>query len=87
MLSLIRLIITLLLIYFSYKVIKWVFGSGKNANRNIKTEPRASIDEDLVEDPYCHRYIPLSQAHQVTRNGQTLYFCSQECLDKYDHKN
>ena len=36
-----------------------------------------------MEDPYCHIYVPISQAHKATIDGQDLYFCSERCLEKY----
>jgi YHS domain-containing protein len=43
----------------------------------------AAPGEDLVEDPYCHIYVPMSQAHKATIDGQVLYFCSEMCSEKY----
>ncbi|MDI6777308.1 MAG: YHS domain-containing protein [Syntrophales bacterium] len=39
--------------------------------------------EDLVEDPYCHTYVPLSSAYKVSIKGRTVYFCSQKCFERY----
>jgi uncharacterized protein len=86
MAGLIRLIVIGLLIYFGFKAVRWIRAANAS-KQTIRNEARRSIDEDLVEDPYCHRYIPLSQAHKVTRDGKALYFCSEECRDKYDRQN
>jgi len=88
MAGLIRLIIIGFLIYYAVKAVKWIMAvNASKQNQNIRNEPPPSIDEDLVEDPYCHRYIPMSQAHKATKDGRTLYFCSEECRDKYDSQN
>ncbi len=42
--------------------------------------------EDLVEDPHCHTYVPLSEAFRVDVDGKTLYFCSKECYKKFREK-
>ncbi len=86
MAGLIRLIVIGLLIYLGIKAVKWILAANAS-KQTIRNEPQRSIDEDLVEDPYCHRYIPLSQAHKVTKDGKTLYFCSEACRDKYDREN
>lgn len=39
--------------------------------------------EDLVEDPYCHTYLPVSSAYQVSIEGKPLCFCSRECFERY----
>jgi YHS domain-containing protein len=37
----------------------------------------------LRRDPVCGMFIPESQAHTRTVRGETLYFCSEECRDRY----
>jgi len=37
----------------------------------------------LVEDPYCHTYVPISDAYSVSLDGKTVYFCCKECFEKY----
>jgi len=39
--------------------------------------------EDLVEDPYCHTYVPVSVAYRAHINGKIVYFCSQGCFENY----
>jgi YHS domain-containing protein len=74
----IKFIIGIIIIYLLYKVVRgWKAVTGPS-NKNL---PAAG--EDLVEDPLCHTYVPLSHACQVSIEGKTFYFCSQNCLDKY----
>jgi len=40
----------------------------------------------MVKDPICETYVPKNRAIEKTFNGQTVYFCSQECADAYDKK-
>ena len=49
----------------------------------LPTFPRTIKGEDLVEDPYCHTYVPLSSAYKVSLDGKTAYFCSQKCFEMY----
>ena len=39
--------------------------------------------EDLIDDPYCHAYVPISQAHKLEVNGEAIFFCSRTCLEQY----
>ena len=84
MLSLIRLAILGFIIYLVYKLTRWIIMSpgikGRDAPRH---QVPAAEGEDLVEDPYFHIYVPMSQAHKATIDGQDVYFCSQKCLEKY----
>jgi uncharacterized protein len=42
-----------------------------------------AVTEELVQDPYCHTYLPRSQAIRRKIRGQERFFCSPGCLDKF----
>lgn len=77
-----RLVIGIVVIYLLYKLIRTGFPriGGKPAPENIKN-PVAG--EELVEDPECHAYVPLSQALPMVIDGEKVYFCSKKCLEQY----
>ena len=50
----------------------------KEASASAKQEA-----EEMALDPVCGSYVPLSSAVKVSEGGRTLYFCSQECREKY----
>lgn len=74
----IKLVISIIIIYLLYKVVRGWKAVTAPPKKNL---PAAG--EDLVEDPLCHTYIPVSHACCVSIEGKTFYFCSQKCLDKY----
>jgi YHS domain-containing protein len=77
-----RFFILIILIYALYKVIKNIgLKSGENKNYQFKASPVGG--EDLVEDPVCHTYVPLSQAFKKEISGNDYYFCSKLCSEKY----
>jgi len=39
--------------------------------------------EEMVLDPVCDSYIPLSSAIRAQTPSGTEYFCSTECRDKF----
>lgn len=39
--------------------------------------------EEMVQDPVCGTWVPLSQAVTLKRDRKTLFFCSPECRDKF----
>ncbi|OYV97325.1 MAG: hypothetical protein B7X11_06520, partial [Acidobacteria bacterium 37-65-4] len=41
------------------------------------------VGGQLVRDPQCGTYVPESSAITVTREGETLHFCSDTCRDAY----
>lgn len=38
---------------------------------------------EMVEDPVCHTYIPKETAQQLKAQGQTFYFCGEECAKTF----
>lgn len=82
--SLIRLIITFVIIYLAYKALKaFISGIKREVKGSAGVQSVASGGEDLVEDPYCHTYIPVSNAYETSFGGKTLYFCCQKCFEDY----
>ena len=54
----------------------------ERAKSGSATSPQ-HVDDDMVKDPVCSTYIPKSLAHSHEFDGQTHYFCSDECLAKF----
>jgi len=81
--AMLRLIVAIVIVYLVYRLAKSLFlPSGKKQDRF--PGDRTPIEgEDMVQDPYCKAYVPLSNAYKATINGKTYYFCSQECCEKY----
>jgi YHS domain-containing protein len=77
-----KLIIVGIVIYLLFKLIRSSPPEvdGKPGPARIKTP---SGGEDLVEDPHCHAYVPVSRAVRTEIDGKTLYFCSEKCLEQY----
>lgn len=83
---LIKFIIIAIAIYLLIKLLKP--GSPKRETRaGYSRCQKPAAGEDLVEDPVCHTYIPVSSALKLHVEGRTLYFCSQKCLDAYVLEN
>ena len=76
-----RIVIGIIVLYLLFKLIKeW---------KALKGSSKANLPaagEDLVEDPLCHTYIPVSRACRVSIDGETVYFCSQKCLERYSRE-
>lgn len=51
--------------------------------RSAPPTPPAGQVEEMVQDPACGTWVPLSQALAARRGRETLHFCSAECRDKY----
>jgi len=78
-----RLIIACVIVYLVYRVGQILFSPSAKERRRFPGRPASIAGEDLVKDPYCGTYVPESSAVKETIDGKTLYFCSNECLEKY----
>jgi len=72
----------LLLIFFSTLIwaLKGLFSSGK-ARKFARGA--SSAGEEMVKDPVCGVYVPLSSSVRKIADGRTVYFCSEKCKDSY----
>jgi uncharacterized protein len=86
-----RAIFELLLVIVVISVLRGVFGiigkalSGSvNQNRPAqRSSGEVPISGELKKDPACGTYISAATSIKETVAGQTFYFCSKQCRDKY----
>ena len=55
------------------------------SGRQSRPAPNQSIPltGELKKDPVCGTYTAAASSIQQTIRGQTVYFCSPQCRDKY----
>lgn len=41
------------------------------------------VIEEMVQDPFCHTYLPPSQAIRRSIRSREYFFCSPGCLEKF----
>jgi len=41
---------------------------------------------ETVRDPVCGMFVSTELSHQLKLDGQTLHFCSRECLEQYQRE-
>ena len=54
--------------------------AGASGSRPSSSPPTGG---ELKKDPVCGTFISTATAFQKSVRGQTYYFCSTECRDKY----
>ncbi len=42
-----------------------------------------SVGEEMVQDPVCESYVPVSEALKVRTRLGVVYFCGPECKEKF----
>jgi len=45
--------------------------------------PHGQAPQSLKKDPVCGTFVSVATAMQKTKGGETYYFCSAECRDKF----
>lgn len=73
-----RLLVYVALGYLLFRLVRILL------RKRTVTGPRAGNSVETFRDPVCGTYVTLDDAI-VGRleNGEKLYFCSMECLDRY----
>jgi YHS domain-containing protein len=39
-----------------------------------------------ARDPICGMFVSTEVSHRLVQGGETLHFCSQDCLEQYEKK-
>ncbi|MBM4138577.1 MAG: YHS domain-containing protein [Nitrospira sp.] len=77
------LLISALLVILYFLLRQAVRGFRNNAVGDRGT----SLDQDqMVEDPVCHTFVPRRNAVTETVSGQTYCFCSKRCADAFKNR-
>ena len=60
------------------------FGSVLDAGSSVpKERPPVPEGGELKRDPICGTYVSSATALRTSAHGQTHYFCSVDCRDKF----
>ena len=79
----IRFIIFFVVGYVLYRSLKsWMFPAD-SSSRSVSSDTAAEIDDVMIKDPFCEAYFPKRNGVHLTFGGKDLYFCSNQCKDKY----
>jgi uncharacterized protein len=80
-----RILVLLALAVILYYVLKGFFRPRREVGDTERGSSRAGWAEskELVQDPYCQTYIPRNTAVRARIDGENLYFCSEECMNRY----
>jgi YHS domain-containing protein len=77
----IRLIVYGILIYLGYRILKpWIASFSKSGDEDSTD---LSGDTELIRDPHCGTYFLRQRGVEARIGGRKVYFCSEECRDKY----
>ena len=80
-----ELLILAVLFYLAYRLLRNAFEKKSDSQQSAGRSPGPNerLTDVLVEDPVCKTLVPREQAVRLEKNGETYYFCSQECCNKF----
>jgi hypothetical protein len=58
-------------------------GSSSPSPTSPGEPPRGGASQSLKKDPVCGTFVSAATAMQKTKGGETYYFCSAACRDKF----
>lgn len=76
-----RFLFWLLIGYVAYRIIKGFLDA-----RNKQPSPANSAEVETFRDPVCGLYVSQEDATVGILEGEKLYFCSLNCLEKYQER-
>jgi YHS domain-containing protein len=77
-----QIFILALLIALGYVISRLLFPRRRVPPTAAPQTPGSGIEE-MVQDPFCHLYLPRAEAIRQNIRGQEYYFCSPGCLGKF----
>ena len=76
-------VIILSLLRSVLEVVGKAFAGGSSPTAPSPGPPRGQAPQSLKKDPVCGTFVSAETAMQKTKGGETYYFCSTECRDKF----
>jgi len=74
----------LLLAWIIYMLYKWLRRSASPAPKPRTFDPPSGqAVEEMVQDPVCGTWVPVSQALPLEHKKEIKHFCSPACRDKF----
>ncbi len=78
-----KYILIALAVYFCYRFLVPRKQGRKPYKESIFQKPANVIDDIMVKDPYCGVHFPLNSGVKAYDGQNELYFCSEDCKNKY----
>jgi len=84
--NVVRLVVLGILFYVAWLLLRGLFDFRKKGtvlDQKQSAGKDSKVEDVLVEDPVCHTLVPRNQAIRLRKDGETYYFCSNACCDKF----
>jgi YHS domain-containing protein len=82
------LIVVTIIGWILARIVQRLFGAPAAGSRAARPSApretaRSAIAGETARDPVCGMFVSTELSHQLRRDGETLHFCSRECLERY----
>ena len=77
-----RILLYIILFFILYRIVRSILFPKKRVFQQQKNEPNLQGDETIL-DPICQSYFPKDSALKVKKGSEVVYFCSEECREKF----
>jgi YHS domain-containing protein len=82
------LIVAFFLARLVNRVLQQFFGApqtrfGRSGTRTAGAPKSEPVRGEMARDPVCGMFVSTDLSHRLSQGGQTLHFCSQQCLERY----
>ena len=81
----IKLLILAGVCYFGYRFLRSQI-AGPPPSDSVTGNEAGAIDDIMVQDPHCRVYFPRNEGIEEWIDGESFYFCSRECRNRYMEK-
>ena len=78
-----KFLILLVVGFLCYRAVKNWMIKNQSSHGKVSSNITGEIDDIMIKDPYCGVYFPQRNGVSLSENGKEIYFCSQECREKY----
>jgi P-type Cu+ transporter len=99
MLRLLAYLFDFVIVVIIVRLVNWIFRTAFGNPQSRPADPRSAGNRSAgsrshesvpkgqtARDPVCGMFVSTELSHKLEEGGQTLHFCSQECLERYQKK-
>jgi len=78
-----RVLILIAVLYLGYRYLKSRLTAPPPRGQSAADDSARRIDDVMIRDPFCNVYFPKRNGVRLTVDGTDLFFCSEECRERY----
>jgi uncharacterized protein len=73
-------------LFVAYLLRRFIAGFAKSSPKTRTGSSAPNAANQMVKDPMCGMYMDARLAIRIDNRSEAVYFCSEECKEKYANK-